>query len=252
MTRKITHAVYSITNTVNGKKYIGSAVDVTRRLWVHKSAMKTGTHKNIKISRAVKKHGIDVFRFDVIEVVPKKEDLISREQHWIDTLRAVTLGYNIAPNAYSSLGRKATPVTRAKLSKRKKGVKLTAEQRAARAGRVCSEETRKKISASLKVRLVGRSWSASRRAAYKPKYGPRLSVEAKEKLRVLFTNRIVSEETRQKMSASAKLRVASAETRAKLSAIRMGHPVSEETRKKISDAKRARYAAITTTPEVRA
>ena len=107
--------IYKITHTQSGKCYVGSAVCIKERIAGHKSYLKHGKHPNAKLQHAWTKYGCDAFLFEVIEVVDEKTNLISREQFWMDALDAIR-GFNIAPKAGSSLGRKATEETRKKLS----------------------------------------------------------------------------------------------------------------------------------------
>lgn len=102
--------IYAITNTVNGKKYIGSALNIKTRWSFHNSMLRLGKHHSQKLQRSWVKHGADSFLFSVIEYVPNRLDLIAREQVWIDHFNAATkLGYNMRPTAESGLGLKQTP-----------------------------------------------------------------------------------------------------------------------------------------------
>lgn len=126
--------IYSIENKINGKTYIGSSVNLKRRLNCHLVLLSTNRHPNQKLQRAWNKYGSKNFVVDVLEYLqPTKEILLAREQHWIELLGVVATGYNISPTAGSSLGTKFTEETRAKM-------------RAAHVGRVYyspSEETKK-------------------------------------------------------------------------------------------------------------
>ena len=124
--------IYTITNIINNHMYVGSAVNLKKRLCQHRGDLRRGEHKNPHLQSAWNKYGEDAFVFDVIERW-EAEYLISMEQWWMNMLRPE---YNIAPVAWSSYGRKATSETRAKMS-------------ASSMGRTFSEDTRAKISASL-------------------------------------------------------------------------------------------------------
>ena len=63
--------------------------------------------------------------FTIIEIT-NLENLIKREQYWIDTLNPE---YNICPIAGSPLGREVTIETRLKISMSQKGKRITDEQR---------------------------------------------------------------------------------------------------------------------------
>lgn len=106
--------VYRFVNLVNGRTYIGSSADLTRRFRDYLSAvwLNKELHRNKSIIyRALLKYGYDKFRLDILEYCEKSE-CINREQYYIDTLSPY---YNICTKAGSSLGRVTTDTTRLKL-----------------------------------------------------------------------------------------------------------------------------------------
>jgi group I intron endonuclease len=107
--------IYRITNTVNGKCYIGSAVNLKKRKQQHFS----GSNTNKVLKRAMKKYGPENFTFEVLEECTTRE-MLSLEQLNIDLHRVVKGWenlYNICPTAGSSLGVKRTVETRKKVSR---------------------------------------------------------------------------------------------------------------------------------------
>lgn len=126
--------IYQIKNQVNGKRYIGSAVNLTKRWQNHLSDLRLSRHHNLHLQRAFEKYGEAVFAFAALEAVEDAFQLIPREQHYLDTLKPE---YNISPTAGSSLGIRRTEETRRKLSEAHKGHPV-------------SEETRRKMSESRK------------------------------------------------------------------------------------------------------
>lgn len=113
--------IYQIRNLVNGKIYVGSAVNLRRRKREHFNRLKNNKHPNIKLQRAYKKYGENNLVFEIIELVPNKEQLLDREQYYIDHLNSVNKGYNICPVAGSSLKVKRSDETKAKISETLKG-----------------------------------------------------------------------------------------------------------------------------------
>lgn len=106
--------VYRFVNLVNGRTYVGSSVNLTRRfrdylsvVWLNKELPR---NKSI-IYRALLKYGYEKFRLDILEYCGKSE-CINREQFYMDTLSPY---YNICSKAGSSLGRLITDTTRLKL-----------------------------------------------------------------------------------------------------------------------------------------
>ena len=75
--------IYSIINLVNNNIYIGSSVDIRKRMLSHFRVLRTGKHRNSHLQHAYNKYGEDKFQFSTIEVVDKNS-LIYKEQCWID------------------------------------------------------------------------------------------------------------------------------------------------------------------------
>lgn len=146
--------IYCIENIVNAKQYIGSAINLKHRWDTHCCAFRKGIHANVILQRAWNKYGKSKFSFIVIEYVSDVNNLIEREQFWMDKLESVKNGYNISPNAGSQLGFRHTSESKKKISKSKKGTKIVftdPEVRArnismARIGYVMPESTKKKLS----------------------------------------------------------------------------------------------------------
>lgn len=62
-------------------------MNITKRFAMHRCALKKGTHHCIYLQRAVNKHGIDSFRFEIIEETIDKPlaEIHELEQKYIDT-----------------------------------------------------------------------------------------------------------------------------------------------------------------------
>ena len=123
--------IYKIENTVNGKLYIGSAINIALRFNVHKCNFKRGKNST-HLQRAWNKYGDDVFSFVVIERVDrldsetdeefKKRLVEDREQFWINSFDPNSL-YNLCKVAGSTIGRKQTNKSKELMSKNMKGRK---------------------------------------------------------------------------------------------------------------------------------
>lgn len=98
--------IYKITNTVNGKFYIGSSSYIKSRLSVHKHNLIKSNHENSYLQRAWNKYGSSKFTFEAIEIVNDVSNLIIREQFWLDSTECYkrNIGYNIRTVANSSIG----------------------------------------------------------------------------------------------------------------------------------------------------
>ncbi len=121
--------IYQILNTLNEKSYIGSSVNFKTRKAEHLRDLRSNKHHSKALQRAVNKYGIDNFIFKILEVVEKKQDLIKREQHYLDSIKPE---YNTCKTAYSMLGFKKSEEDNRKNSIRNTGfgngnAKLTPE-----------------------------------------------------------------------------------------------------------------------------
>jgi group I intron endonuclease len=133
--------IYIIKTKINNRFYIGSAINLYSRMHTHLTHLKQNKHCNLKLQRFVNKYGIENIFFECIELC-EKENLIIREQFYIDTLKPF---YNIAKIAGSTLGIKITKEQSEKLSKLRKGKQNSL-------GRRYSKETIIKMSESAKKR----------------------------------------------------------------------------------------------------
>ena len=101
--------IYKITNTMNGRVYIGQSCSIENRIAAHRRYLVRGAHDNTRLQRAWNKYGAESFTFEILEVVNDNEDLTSREQFWIDTFNASGAGgYNMCPAAGSCKGYRHT------------------------------------------------------------------------------------------------------------------------------------------------
>lgn len=73
--------VYTITNRVNGRIYVGSAAEFKSRWSGHANSLKVGKHQNKFLQNDFNKCGSEAFVFDVVELVETgKKDRLNREQ----------------------------------------------------------------------------------------------------------------------------------------------------------------------------
>ena len=126
--------IYRIVNNVNGKCYVGSAVNLNNRWRTHKGPLRKNKHGNSYFQNAWNKYGEENFIFEILEYVFDKKDLIKTEQYYIDWLDSANreFGYNICKVAGSTLGKKHTEKTKKILSE------MASKRKA-------SEETKEKI-----------------------------------------------------------------------------------------------------------
>lgn len=105
--------IYHIKNKVNNKVYIGSAVNFERRKFEHLHKLKKGIHHSYYLQKSWDKYGEHSFEILLLEEVICDEDLINREQWWIDNSMS---DYNMCKIAGSVLGYKHSDETKEKLS----------------------------------------------------------------------------------------------------------------------------------------
>jgi len=168
--------VYMWTNTRNGKRYVGSAQDLTRRLTMYYSYNRISKDLTMLIHRALLKYGYSSFSLTILECCDLK-DLLAREQHYIDTLKPE---YNVCPTAGSTLGKLHNEAAKLKISTTKKGTGT--EETNSMYGKLHTEEARIKMAEA--------------------KLGVKLTEETIEKLRAGAIGRKFTDEHRAKLSAS--------------------------------------------------
>ena len=213
--------IYIIKNIVNGKLYIGSAVNLDRRFYAHRWALYRNCHRNIYLQRAWNKDGETSFLFEKYLICEKK-DLIFYEQLTIDAL-IIRNGreniYNISPTAGSTMGRECSEETRRKLS-------LTSRGRWT--GKHHTEETKKKISIGNIGKNKGKIASLeTREKMSKSRKGKKFSEEHRKKIGEALRGRIRPKEVMEKVRLSNLGRVMSKETKEKISKINKGKTYEE-------------------------
>jgi len=139
--------IYKITNTVNGKFYIGQTIMRLENRWgKHKSDAKTGA--GWVLASAIRKYGADAFIIEVVEEHECKDSLNAAEIRLIADLRP---DYNSCAGG-GGLG-SPIPEVREKISRTTKGRKKSEETRSkmsqAQIGKVLSPETVAKIQKAL-------------------------------------------------------------------------------------------------------
>lgn len=231
--------IYEIVNTVNGKRYVGSAALFTQRFAAHRMMLRRGTHHSRYLQAAWAKYGEATFAFTKL-VCCAPADLLHFEQMLIDELRPE---YNICRIAGNALGVRWSDEAKARHS-------LIQKANPTFKGRKHTPETLAKM-------------AEAQRGRPSPLRGIQRDAEAVERTAAAHRGRKRSEETRAKIAERAKGRACpprSDEYRAKLSAAHKGRPksaehmaalqegrrtrvVTDEQKKAVSDALKAAYAS---------
>lgn len=211
--------VYCITNTVNGKKYVGSSANVLKRLGHHCRVLRYKQHHNTHLQAAYNKYGEESFTGNAL-LYCNESDLLMHEQYYIDTLKPE---YNKNPIAGRTAGVKRSLESRLKYSERMRNLSDVTKQRMSQAkkGKVASAEARQKMSLAQK----GKKHNLSPQG--------RAVIIALNKARV-FTSEILA-----KIGNASKNR--SDESIEKNRQAHLGKKASEETKRKMSEAQKRRY-----------
>lgn len=192
--------IYAIINTVNGRRYVGSAVNISDRVTLHKMSLRRGDHHSSKLQRAWMKYGERSFVFTPL-LECSCDNLLLYEQRAIDGFDAAgDGGYNVAKVAGAAgRGRVVSKETKAKLSAAHSGKKMSAEacakMRARMIGYVQPAAVRAKISAS----MMGRKKPQSVIDALKAR---KVTDETRRQISSTLKGHPVSMESRERMRAS--------------------------------------------------
>lgn len=269
MSTRILSGIYVVRNSVNGRVYVGSAVNLAKRWGAHRQRLNQGTHQSPRLQSAWNKYGEDAFSFEIIEIIERKEDLVAREQVHLDDAFASGLCYNLARIAGNTLGVKHTDAAVAKMvlawqtrpaASAETRARMSLSQKG-RPGRTPSAETVTKIS----LANTGKKHSAKTRAvmslAHKGRpalnkgtkhsaqtiakmvlahTGQRRSAETRDKISLALTGKTHSAIHRENNSLAHKGKRNSAEARAKMSLAKAGKLLSEWHRERISLALKGR------------
>lgn len=88
--------IYKITNTVNGKIYIGQTSNFVDRKKNHRYHGKSGKY-DFPLYKAMRKYDVENFKFEIIDNSDTREDLNEREKYWIEFYNSKNreIGYNV-------------------------------------------------------------------------------------------------------------------------------------------------------------
>lgn len=95
--------IYSITNSMNNKKYIGStAKSFISRFTQHVSKLRLNKHHCSHLQFAWNKYGEDMFIFAIEEVLENTDNILDKEAEYIEKYNSYYTGYNSNPNPNTS------------------------------------------------------------------------------------------------------------------------------------------------------
>jgi GIY-YIG catalytic domain len=79
-------AVYVLTHTASGRRYVGSTTNLASRVSYHRAAARGSVTTSSTLVALMRRDGLDAFTFDVLEYVPDMACLLEREAWWGDAL----------------------------------------------------------------------------------------------------------------------------------------------------------------------
>ena len=96
--------IYLIKNIITDNFYIGSSVDINKRIYQHFNNLKKNKHPNKYLQNSYNKYGLDNFNYEILEICDKnitKNELLNKEQEYIckfDFNKLFNLNENVNTN----------------------------------------------------------------------------------------------------------------------------------------------------------
>lgn len=234
--------IYSATNKINNKKYIGKTKNIIRRKSQHKYLSKYGS--NTHFHKAIRHHGFENFKWDIL-YESKDEDFVLNimEPYFIKIYDTKENGYNLTQGGGNFDCH--TEESKLKIGSKHKGKKLSdatkQKLREANLGKKMSEEAKQKIRETLKGR---KPWNTGKPLSEEHKNkianagkGRKLSEEHKKILRESNLGRKISKEISEKAVNTRRKngkKWHTEESRRKIGLASKGRIISENQKKKIS------------------
>ena len=241
--------IYKATCLINGKVYIGRTINGFNRRKRQHERCSLKNKLNYYFYNALRKYGIDSFKWEIIDTVKTENELNLLEQLYIEEYRRKGEVYNLNDGRGGMSGFKIPEKTKRKMSKAKKGKLFTEEHKRKlsealkgnkyRLGHKPSKGTCRKLSEAGKGRPA---WNKGEKFSDEI----RLKMSEAQKGNKYCLGHKQTEEHKEKISKAQKGNKyclglkASEKTRAKMSLAHKGHVVSLKTRKKISESLKAR------------
>lgn len=219
--------VYLITNTLDGKRYVGRTARSLETRWnQHRRAALRGDTAML-ITRALTKHGLDAFKIECLEECAG-DAVGARERHWITELHTHVRdgGYNLTEGGDGGLpGYVFSDETRQKLRE-----KAT--------GRVMSPDAVERM----RQTKIGRKQDPEVVERRRQKLiGKKRTPEQIERLAAANRGKTRSEESKRRIGDAARGHVVSTETRERLRVAHLGGECPQTTKDAVS---RARSKAV--------
>jgi group I intron endonuclease len=218
------YSIYTITNRINDKQYVGITKNPEQRWKWHRCARRNYRDNDRPLYRAIAKYGISNFRFKIIKKARTLNLANALEIKMIKELDTFRNGYNATTGGDGSSGCPATPERKLKISLSKIGKPRSPEtiekMRTAATGRPCPEHVKayfrklyknRYVSPETRIKLSrinkGRHWPLEMRKRISATLtGRKLPLKVRLKIGHANTGQKRSKEARKKMSIAATLR----------------------------------------------
>lgn len=212
------YSIYKITNNINGKVYIGFTGGKPEKRWANHCK-----HGKGLITKSIKKHGKENFKFEVILQGWDREHILDMEVYFISHYNSYRgHGYNCTTGGeninFNSVSQGLFPK-----------------------GRVVTEETRRKISKTLTGRKMSKEFCEKIRHR---QLGKKLSPEHCKQISLRNKGKKLSEECKQKLRLANLGKVMPQEVRDRISDTLKGRQFTDDHRNKIGNAHSKEYLVI--------
>lgn len=162
--------IYKATNIINGKAYIGQTIcSLSKRSCNHISDAMTNKDK-IYFHRAIRKHGKENFRWEIIAECGSHEKLNGLELFFIQKYNTFVSGYNRTSGGKGKPGYKYSDEVKKRMSRMNSG------RNNPNYGKHHTKEAKEKIAKANKGRLVGKKHPLARKYTVITPTGKRIFV----------------------------------------------------------------------------
>ena len=177
--------IYLITNTYNGKHYVGQSVRGAHKRW--RKHVSDSKYRECPIHLAIVKYGEESFTLETLWIARSQEEANTQECHFITQYSASVNehGYNVAEggskgNIFVGFSQVRMDEYRAKMSVVKKGISPSSETRA----KIAAAQTGSKHHLYGKHHTIETrtKMSNAHTGARNPQYGKAMSAETKAKI----------------------------------------------------------------------
>jgi group I intron endonuclease len=91
--------IYAILNLKTKKLYIGSTNNFSRRKNQHIKDLNRNKHHSTKLQNAWNKYSEKMFHFVIIETLSEEDNIMEREQYYMDLYKSYDKGYNVSKSS---------------------------------------------------------------------------------------------------------------------------------------------------------